>query len=95
MQSNLDRIHQFLPYDALNGIFDMASYVENNKDKEYLLKKKINSLKINDKVIIKFYYDLDYYESMGIITKIEKDYIYFMESKIAKEDIIEVEYIYI
>ena len=95
MQSNLDRIHQFLPYDALNGIFDMASYVENNKDKEYLLKKKINSLKINDKVIIKFYYDLDYYESMGIITKIDKDYIYFMESKIAKEDIIEVEYIYI
>ena len=95
MQSNLDRIHQFLPYDALNGIFDMASYVENNKDKEYLLKKKINNLKINDKVIIKFYYDLDYYESMGIITKIDKNYIYFMESKIAKEDIIEVEYIYI
>lgn len=95
MQSNLDRIHQFLPYDALNGIFDMANFVENNKDAEYLLKKKINSLKIGDRVLIKFYYDLDYYESMGIITKLDKNYIYFMESKIDKEDIIEVELIYV
>ncbi len=93
MQSSLDRIHQFLPFDSLSSIEDTASFIENNRDREYQLKKKINSLKIGDKILVKFYYDLDYYESMGIITKLDKEYIYFMESKIDKEDIIEVEYI--
>ncbi len=93
MQSSLDRIHQFLPFDSLSSIEETACFIENNRDKEYLLKKKIASLKVGDRVTLKFYYDLDYYESMGIITKIDKNYIYFMESKIPKEDIIEVEYI--
>lgn len=93
MQSNLDRIHQFLPFDSLSSIEEVASFIENNRDKEYLLKKKIISLKVGDRVVLKFYYDLDYYESMGIITKIDSKYIYFMESKIDKDDIIEVEYI--
>ena len=93
MQNKLDRIHQFMPFDSLNSIENMTSFITNNKDNSYLLNKSIKELRVGDKVLIKFYYDLDYYESMGIITKLDNKYIYFMESKIDKEDIIGIEYI--
>ena len=56
------------------------------------LNNKFNYLKIGDNVLIKYYYNIEYIETSGIIKKIDYNnkYIYLMNSIINIEDIIDI-----
>lgn len=96
----VDRAKLFLPFDALKGLQESLRRVEKNKedklilsdDLEYDLNYKFNSLKIGDIVLIKFYYNLEYIESSGIIKKIDYNTkkIYLMNSIISIDDVIDI-----
>ena len=103
MQNNIDRAVQFMPFDALKGFREALEQVEKfcEDKKEFcddyfdVLNQKINKLKINDKVLIKHYYELEYIETISVIKRIDKVYkkIYLVNSVIEFDDIIEVNYV--
>ena len=94
----VDRAKLFLPFDALKGLQEHLRRVEKIKEDKLILSddlnnslnEKFNSLKIGDNVLIKYYYNLEYIESSGIIKKI--DYtnrnIYLLNSIINIDDIV-------
>lgn len=98
-----NRARQFLPFDALKGFQEALRIVEQEVEEKKLLSddfkevlnKKISNLKIGDNVLIKYYYDIEYIETTGLIRKIDviSHYIYLNHTRILFDDIIEVELI--
>lgn len=96
----VDRAKLFLPFDALKGLQEHLRMVEKCvEDKVILsddiyddLNDKFNSLKIGDNILIKYYYNLEYIESSGMIKKIDYNNrnIYLMNSIISIDDIINI-----
>lgn len=101
MQNNLDRAKQFLPFDALKGfrkaLEEKEKIVENKKslDDDYFkeLDIKIKNLKRGMNIRIKYYNELEYIETIGIIKKIDMNnkYIYILNSKIDFDNILDIE----
>lgn len=94
------RAKQFMPFDALSGFYDLIDN-ENIEIKQKLilsddslerLNKKFQELKKGDNVLVKYYYDIDYIETTGIIKKIDTIYknIYILNSVINIDDIIDI-----
>ena len=103
MQSNINRAVQFMPFDALSGFKEALKEVErivaNKKElsEDYFeyLNDKIKQIKIGDNIKIKYYYNLEYIESFGIIKKIDyiNKVIYLMNTKIPIDDIVDIDII--
>ena len=99
----VDRAKLFLPFDALKGLQESLRMVEKIKEDKLILSDdindelndKFNKLNIGDKVLIKYYYNLEYIESSGIIKKIDYDNenIYLMNTVINIDDIIDIKII--
>lgn len=100
MDSKDFRAKQFMPFDALSGFYDLIDN-ENIEIKQKLilsddslerLNKKFQELKKGDNVLVKYYYDIDYIETTGIIKKIDTIYknIYILNSVINIDDIIDI-----
>lgn len=96
----VDRAKLFLPFDALKGLQEALRKQEEininkktlSEDLNDILNNKFNNLKLGDNVLIKYYYNLEYIETSGIIKKIDYNnkYIYLMNSIIKIEDIIDI-----
>ena len=96
----VDRAKLFLPFDALKGLQESLRIVEKRKEDKIILSEdlndelnnKFNSLKIGDNVLIKYYYNLEYIESSGVIKKIDYNNknIYLMNSIINIDDIVDI-----
>ena len=95
------RAKQFIPFDALKGFYEL---IDNEKkitnikkelsdDMESALNDKLCSISKGDKVIIKYYYNVDYIETSGIIKKIDYTYrkLYIMNTIINFDDILNIE----
>lgn len=101
MQNKLERAKQFLPFDALNGFKEAILEVQKRKiDKANLsceqifdIDFKLRNIKIGNKLKVKYYYDLDYVETIGIIKKINsyKHIIVVENSIISFDDILDIE----
>ena len=99
----VDRAKLFLPFDALKGLQEHLRMVEKCvEDKVILsddlyddLNDKFNSLKVGDNILVKYYYNLEYIESSGIIKKIDyySKNIYLMNGIISIDDIIDIKVI--
>lgn len=83
MQNEIDRIKQFLPFDALKCIKDITKVNEVNFD----------ILKINSIVKIKYFYKIEYTEIIDTAVKIDKatKYIYLKNTKIKFDNIVSIE----
>ena len=97
----VDRAKLFLPFDALKGLQEHLRMVEKCvEDKVILsddlydtLNNKFNSLRVGDSILIKYYYNLEYIESSGVIKKIDYNNknIYLMNSVINVDDIVDMQ----
>ena len=97
----VDRAKLFLPFDALKGLQESLRRVEMIKEDKLILSddlecdlnNKFNRLKIGDKVLIKYYYNLEYIESSGVLNKIDYNNknIYLMNSVINVDDIVDMQ----
>ena len=97
----LNRAVQFQPFDALKGFKEALREVEKIKEdkKDFMddyfisLNKKIYSLKKEDKVLVKYYYNLEYIETIDNIKKIDftNKNLYLKNCKINFEDIIYID----
>ena len=83
MQNEIDRIRQYLPFDALKCIDDI---IKNNNI-------NIDKINIDRLVKIKYFYKTTYTEITDIITKIDKTKkcLYLKNTIIKFEDIINIE----
>lgn len=101
MQNN--RAKLFNPFDALKGLQESLRLQEKiteeklelSTDLEDILNKKILTIKKGDNITIKYYNDLEYIETSGIVKKIDEveKYIYILSTKISFEDIINIDLI--
>ncbi len=101
MQNRLDRAKQFLPFDALTGFKETILEIQKLKiDKACLsqdqtsnIDTKLKNIKIGSKVKIKYYYLLDYIETIGKVKKIDnfKHNIFLDNSIINYDDILDIE----
>ena len=101
MQSNINRAKLFNPFDALKGLQEalrqqekiIENKIELGEDLEITLNKKISNLKKGDNITIKYYYELQYIETSGIVKRIDKieKTIYLLNTKIFFDDIIDIE----
>lgn len=95
------RAKQFMPFDALKGFYELIDNektIINSKkvlseDMESTLNDKLNRIVKGDKVIIKYYYNVDYIETTGVINKIDYIHkkIYILNSVVNFEDILNIE----
>ena len=100
MQNNDFRAKQFMPFDSLKGFYDMLKCQEKNEVEKNILSEdycnyldnKLKNINKGDNVCIKYYYDMDYIETYGIIRKIDKinKSIYILNSNIKFDDILEI-----
>lgn len=100
MQSNLNRAKQFLPFDSLKGFYELIEKEEKQKDNKKELSedslndinKTILSINKNDSVLIKYYHNLNYIETIGKVKNIDKinRIIYLDNSRIAFDDVIDI-----
>lgn len=96
----VDRAKLFLPFDALKGLQEHLRRVEKIKEDKLVLSSdinddlnnKFNNLKVGDNILIKYYYNLEYIESSGILKKIDYNNrnIYLMNSVINIDDIVDI-----
>ena len=96
----VDRAKLFLPFDALKGLQEHLRIVEKISEEMIILSDdiyndlndKFNDLKVGDNVLIKYYYNLEYIESSGIIKKIDYNNknIYLMNSVINVDDVVDI-----
>ena len=74
MQNNGDRAVQFKAFDALKGFNEALKEVEQQYEWKNVfssLDKKLNNLYKGDRVIIKYYNNLDYLEIRGVVRDVK------------------------
>ena len=101
LDNNYNRAVQFLPFDSLKGFKEALrkkeKIVEKKKilseDKYTLLNNKLNKLSIGMIVRIKYYYNLEYIEVIGMIKKIDDIYkrVFIDDMFILFEDIVDID----
>ncbi len=103
MLNDLDRAKQFLPFDALKGFREAISTMEEiHESKKDLsidelndLDKKIKSIKKNDLIKVKYFYDDQYIETIDTLKKVDNVFkrLILKNSKISFDDIMDIELI--
>lgn len=101
MPNNIDRASQFIPFDALKGFKEALKIVERNIERKKELSEdlfedintKLKLLKKGDKVNIKYYYQVEYIDTVDRINKIDYKVrkIYLFNSIIDFDDIFSIE----
>lgn len=96
-----NRAKIFNSFDALKGLKEALDLQEQiacerkDFDNYYIenINNKIKRIKIGDKITVKYYYELEYVETTGIVKKIDyyNKVIYVMHSKIYFDDILDIE----
>lgn len=93
MQNN--RATMFLPFDALKGFKEAleATEILVEKNFEEQLIYKINQLEINDFISIKYFTNINFITTKGLIKKIDykNKMIYVSHTEIKFEDIIDIQ----
>ena len=100
MQSEVDRASQFLPFDALKGFKEailLKEKKEENKkilfdDFNDILNLKLKKIKKGDIIKIKFFYNLEYIETVSEVKEINYSFKYLLlsNSKIYFDDILDI-----
>ena len=103
MPNELDRAKQFLPFDALKGfreaIRTMEEIHESKKDLSIDelndLDNKIKSIKKNDLIKVKYYYQDEYIETIDTLKKVDNIFkrLILNNNKISFDDIMDIELI--
>ena len=91
MQSS--RAKLFMPFDAMKGLSSALKREEELHEKginNYDIKKDINNININSKVYIRYYYEFETLELIGLLREKNKTYIVISNTKINIEDIDEI-----
>ena len=91
MQSS--RAKLFMPFDAMKGLSSALKREEELHEKcinNYDIKKDINNININSKVYIRYYYEFETLELIGLLRKKTNSYIVISNTKINIEDIDEI-----
>lgn len=101
MQNNIERAKLFNPFYALKGLQEalkqqeklIENKIELNEDLEKTIDQKLSSIKKGDNITIKYYYELEYIETSGIVKKIDliEKCIYLLRTKIYFEDILDID----
>ena len=103
MLNNLDRAKQFLPFDALKGFREAINTMEEihefkkdlSIDELNNLDNKIKSIKKNDLIKVKYFFEDDYIETIDSLKKVDNIYkrIILKNNKISFDDIMDIELI--
>lgn len=91
MQSS--RAKLFMPFDSMKGLSSALKREEELHEKginNYDIKKDINNISINSKVYIRYYYEFETLELIGLLREKNKAYIVISNTKINIEDIDEI-----
>ena len=87
MPNNIDRAVQFKAFDALKGFREALEEVEDNTFLE--LDKKLNKLNKGEYILVKFYNDLEYLETRGIVKGVKNNILFLENTKIELKDIVD------
>lgn len=100
LNNNYNRAVQFLPFDSLKGfkeaLREKEKIIENKKilleDKSIVLNNKLNKLSIGMMIEIKYYYNFEYIELVGVLKKIDNinKKVYVDDKVILFEDVVEI-----
>jgi hypothetical protein len=88
MQSS--RAKLFMPFDAMKGLSSALKREEELHEKginNYDIKKDINNISINSKVYIRYYYEFETLELIGLLREKNSNYVVISNTKINIEDI--------
>lgn len=88
MQSS--RAKLFMPFDAMKGLKEALKREEELHEKginDYSLINEIKKLNILDKVMVRYYYEFETIELIGLIKKKENNYITISNTRLNIEDI--------
>ena len=91
MQSS--RAKLFMPFDAMKGLSSALKREEDLHEKginNYDIKKDINNININSKVYIRYYYEFETLELIGLLREKNNSYVVISNTKINIEDIDEI-----
>lgn len=91
MQSS--RAKLFMPFDAMKGLSSALKREEDLHEKginNYDIKKDINNININSKVYIRYYYEFETLELIGLLREKNNNYIVISNTRINIEDIDEI-----
>lgn len=88
MQSS--RAKLFMPFDAMKGLNEALKREEEKHEKginDYDIKKILKDIQINSKVIVRYFYEFETLELIGILREKNKNYIIVSNTKIEIDDI--------
>ena len=88
MQSS--RAKLFMPFDAMKGLNEALKREEEKHEKginDYDIKKVLKNIQINSKVIVRYFYEFETLELIGILREKNKNYIVVSNTKIEIDDI--------
>ena len=88
MQSS--RAKLFMPFDAMKGLNEALKREEEKHEKginDYDIKKVLKDIQINSKVIVRYFYEFETLELIGILREKNKNYITVSNTKIEIDDI--------
>lgn len=91
MQSS--RAKLFMPFDAMKGLSSALKREEELHEKginNYDIKKDINNISINSKVYIRYYYEFETLELIGLLREKNNNYVVISNTRINIEDIDEI-----
>lgn len=95
-----NRACQFMPFDSLKGFREALKEAETlTEDKKIIsnelkesLDRELSNIRIGSKVLIKYYYEFEYIETIDVLKKIDKVYkrIILSNCIISIDDIISI-----
>ena len=88
MQSSRTKL--FMPFDAMKGLNEALKREEEKHEKginDYDIKKILKDIQINSKVIVRYFYEFETLELIGILREKNKNYITVSNTKIEIDDI--------
>ena len=86
MQSS--RAKLFMPFDAMKGLSSALRREEELHEKginNYDIKKDIKNISINSKVLVRYYFEFETLELIGILREKKSNYIVISNTKITTE----------
>lgn len=84
------RAKLFMPFDAMKGLNEALRREEERHEKginNYDIKNEIKKININEKVIVRYFYEFETLELIGLLREINRYYIVVSNTKINIEDI--------
>ena len=84
------RAKLFMPFDAMKGLNEALRREEERHEKginNYDIKNEIKKININDKVNVRYFYEFETLELIGLLREKNKGYIIVSNTKINIDDI--------